>query len=131
TPLLAIFDDGTIVVRRTENEQHVPTSPSYWTGRLRIEQQIELNVLQTAVLRDPELREHYDIPGNRRAPTTTFVFLSDDTALAVQAVGVFAGEYDLDAETRTGERLLPTLLAYHRFLVELLFDLGTLSPWHP
>jgi len=131
TPLLAIFGDGTIVVRRTENERHEPTLPTYWTGQLRIEQAIELNILETAVLRDPELKEHYDIPSDYRQPITTFVFSDDDKVLAVQAAGLFAGEYDLDAETRPGERLPATLLAYHRFLVELLFDLGPLSPWHP
>lgn len=46
TPLIAIYGDGSVIVRGTENEQHLPISPLYLIGQLRVEQQIELYARQ-------------------------------------------------------------------------------------
>lgn len=131
TPLLAIYDDGRIIVRRIENENRVPITPSYWSGNLTVDQRIELNEYQAAVLRDPALRDDYELPTRSDRPTTTFVFTSGNHALAVKAHGLFAGEYAFE-EDISGQDLLPAaLVAYHRFLVSLLFDSIPLEPWQP
>lgn len=127
TPLIAIYADGSIIVRRTENEQHARTAPTYQIGRLRQNQQTELYALQTAVLRDPELEYEYQVSRDHADVITTFVFSDETDSVTIRAAGLYAGEYDLDSP----EKLPATLAAYHRFLVELLFDLGALSAWHP
>ena len=131
TPLIVIYGDGKLILRRTETVQGKPTAPTYWLGQLSMDLRIKLKEHESAVLRDSLFSEHYQLTKDGRDPTTTFVFTDGNRAIAVQVEGLFAADYNLDEPNPGLDRLPPSLVAYHRFLVQLVDRPGKLSPWQP
>lgn len=131
TPRLVLYDNGSLILRRGDAGEHSPSSPTYWTAKLTIEEMTELAVRQTAVLQDPGYNADYELSTATDQSVTTLVFGNADGATAVSAYGLWADESSTSLDSAVSVAMPDSLVAYYQFLVEILRTSRSLSVWRP